>query len=242
MSRARGAPLTVVTWKWRAPYKYRSTFTGHHVNVLRNMVARHYAKPHRFVCVTDDPAGIDSGIEVVPLWPDHQNLISPHGPGNPSCYRRLRMWARDAAEYFGPRFVSLDLDTVLVRDVAPIFDRPEELVLWGDTSPGTPYNGGLVLMDAGCRPKVWETFDPMRSPLAGRQARYIGSDQAWIAVCLGPGEAKFSHKDGVYSYRNHIARMGGKLPPDARLVSFHGQFDPWSPEPQRLEWVRNAYR
>jgi len=236
------APLTVITWKWRAPWKYRSTFTGQHVNILRNMVARHYRKPHEFVCVTDDPTGIDSGIRVVPLWKDHADLISPHGPSNPSCYRRLRMFARDAAQWFGPRFVSLDLDTVLVEDVSPIFDRREPIVLWGDTSPGTPYNGGLILMDAGARPKVWETFDPVRSPLIGRQQRYIGSDQAWIAVCLGPNEAKFSKRDGVYSYRNHVANNGGVLSPDARLVSFHGAHDPWGPEPQKLAWVRQAYR
>lgn len=237
------APLTVVTWKWKAPYRYRSTFLGVHVNVLASMVRRHYAKPHRFICVTDDPEGIDTDqVEVLPLWSEHRDLISPHGPGHPSCYRRLRMWARDAASLFGPRFVSLDLDTILVGDVSPIFERREDLVLWGDTSPGTPYNGGLVLMNAGARPKVWETFDPMWSPLKGRQANYIGSDQAWIAIALGPNEAKFTKADGVYSYRNHVRPNGGKLPPEARLVSFHGVHDPWGPEPQALAWVREAYR
>jgi hypothetical protein len=236
------AKLTIVTWKWRPPYAYRSTFTGQHVNILRNMVARNYRKPHEFVCVTDDPTGIDADVRIVPLWKTHRDVISPHGVGHPSCYRRLRMWGRDAADLFGPRFLSIDLDTVLVRDCAPIFDRPERLVLWGDTSPGTPYNGGLILMDAGIRPDVWETFDPVKSPLRGRQARFIGSDQAWIAVVLGPNEAKFSQRDGVFSYRNNIRPNGGRLPPEARLVSFHGAHDPWGPEPQRLEWVRTAYQ
>jgi hypothetical protein len=234
--------LTVVTWKWKPPGKYRSTFTGQSVNVLRNMVARHYRKPHEFVCVTDDPTDIDPAIRIVPIWNDHSDLCSPHGPGNPSCYRRLRMFARDIGPIFGDRFVSLDLDTVLVDDVSPIFDRPEDIVLWGDTSPGTPYNGGLILMNAGCRPKVWEDFDPQQSPAIGRRMRYVGSDQAWIGVALGTDEAKFSQADGVYSFRNHVHPKAGKLPQGARLVSFHGAFDPWSPYPQSLPWVREAYQ
>jgi hypothetical protein len=234
--------LTVVTWKWKAPGKYRSTFLGEHVNTMRNMVRRHYGKPHEFVCVTDDPTGIDSDIRIVPLWSDHAQLGSPHGAGNPSCYRRLRMFARDAGSFLGERFISIDLDTVLVDDVSPIFDRPEDIVLWGDTNPSTPYNGGLILMTAGCRPQVWENFDPVKSPAEGRRLRYFGSDQAWIGVALGTGEAKFGKADGVYSFRNHVQPKRGELPEGARLVSFHGAFDPWGAYAQEFDWVRKAYR
>ncbi len=204
------------------------------------MVDRHYPDPHRVICVTDDPVGIDPTVEILPLWDDFADLPSPHGGKNPSCYRRLRMFSADIAAVFGPRFVTLDLDCVLVRDMRPVWNRPEDFVIWGDTNPqpGSHYNGGMVLMTAGARKGVWEQFDPKNSPKKAFQARCWGSDQGWISYCLGPGETKWSKLDGVYSYRNDLKPKGGRLPADARIVLFHGATDPWDNDGQRVEWVR----
>jgi hypothetical protein len=233
--------LSIVSWFWKPPAHYRSQFNAGHVNTLRNMVRRHYREPHRFICVTDSPTGIDKDIEVIPLWTDFSNVLSPHGPGNPSCYRRLKAFSAEAEAMFGKRFVSMDLDCVIVGDLAPLFDRPEDFIIWGDTNPKTPYNGGLFLMTAGARRKVWDDFDPHKSPVIGRKLGYFGSDQAWIGACLGPHEARWTKADGVYSYRNEIAKNRGHLPANARLISFHGHVDPDSREAQRLEWVREHY-
>jgi len=100
-----------------------------------------------------------------------------------------------------------------------------------------------MLFTAGCRPQLWEDFDPETSPKLGRVLRYQGSDQAWISAKLGPGEERFSRSDGVYSFRNHILR--GRLthlPEGARIVVFHGQHDPDGVLAQRYEWVRRFYR
>lgn len=235
-------PLTVICWKWQGPTDYRSSFGAESVNVLRRMVRRHYARPHRFCCVTNQPEGLDAGIEVIPDRADFANVPSPHGGKNPSCYRRLRMFAPDAAETFGPRLVSLDLDCVIVRDMSPVWDRSEDFVIWGDTNPKTLYNGSMVMLTAGARPKVWTEFDPMVSPKKAQASGNFGSDQAWISYCLGKGEAKWTRADGVYSYRNEIMHHGGRLPVDARIVMFHGVVDPWSPAAQRLPWVRCNWR
>src|SRR5262245_54325564 len=122
-------PTSVVCFKWRpASPQYRSTFGPETVNVLRAMVARHFPHPHRFICVTDDPVGIDHRVEIVPLWEDFSQVPSPHGNlrKNPSCYRRLRMFASDAAEILGDRFVTLDLDCVIVGDMTSVWDRSED--------------------------------------------------------------------------------------------------------------------
>lgn len=232
-------PVTVVCWKWRPPPGFWTEYDAGHVHALRAMVARHYRRPHEFVCITDDPRGLDPSIRVIPLWPDHAGLPGPHGV---SCYRRLRAFAADAADWLGPRIVSLDLDTVLVGDVAPLWDRPEDFVIWGDTARGTPYNGSMWLLRAGTRRPVWETFDPATSPARARALGYIGSDQAWIGACLGPSEPKWSAADGVYSWRVHVKRAGGALPPDARVVFFHGREKPWAAALQaRYPWIAAHY-
>lgn len=235
--------LSVVTYKWRPAPGYRSTYGPETVNTLRRMVARHYPQPHRFVCVTDDADGIDTGIDIVPLWSDHAGIPSPHGGKNPSCYRRLKAFAPEIAEVFGPRFVSLDLDVVIVGDLAPLWDRPDPFVIWGDTNPqpGSHYNGSMVLMTAGVRRQVWDRFDPLRSPRDAKAAGCWGSDQGWISYCLGAGEPRWTTADGVYSFRNHLANGREPLPADARLVLFHGRIDPWSPEAHTIPWVKRYY-
>lgn len=232
--------LTVVCWKWRTDNPQRPVFESRYVNVLRNMVARHYRKPHRFVCVTDDAAGIDSTIDVVPLWNDHGHLPSPLGAKGPSCYRRLRAFAADAAEIFGSRFVSVDLDCVILGDLAPLWDRSEDFVMWAGNANGqTPYNGSMFMLTAGARPQVWDKFDPLRSPVLTKDRRMVGSDQAWIGYVLGPNEAKWHAKDGVLSFSRHCPTHSTTPPDNTRMVFFPGRANPWDDDvQQRHPWVR----
>lgn len=233
--------ISVVCWRWTPRTGYRSAFGPETVNALRRMVARHYPHPHRFICVTDSPAGIDRDVEVLPDFGDFAGLTSPHGAKNPSCYRRLRMFHPDAAQWFGERFVWLDLDTVITGDVTSLWQRPEAIVLWGDTNPTTFYNGSMGLMTAGARPQVWTDFDPVVSPMRAKAAGQFGSDQGWISHCLGRGEAMWTTADGVYSFRVHMKQRAATLPANARIVMFHGSTDPWSPAAQTLAWVHDHY-
>lgn len=247
-------PLCVVCFKWRTP-GYRSTFGPAHVAALRRMVARHYPHPHRFILFSQhaeedsrwlDEVGSKVGgledVEVFQLWDDLAAVQNPSGHKNPSCYRRLRIFARDVGSWLGQRIVWLDLDTVITGDLTPLWHRPEDFVIWGDTNRANPYNGSMCLFTAGARPELWEDFDPVRSPRLGASMGYFGSDQAWIAAKLGPKEARWTMVDGVYSFRNEIAPRRGQLPKNARVVFFHGRHDPDSKEAQKLEWVREHYR
>lgn len=235
-------PLRIVCFKWRSRRPYRSTFTSEHVNVLRRMVRRNLSLDHEFCCVTDDPHGLDRGVRRIPLWRHYEDLASPLGNAGPSCYRRLWMFSSEAEEIFGPRFACLDLDTVVVGDLTPLLSRTEDFVIWGDTHPRTFYNGSFWLLRAGTRSRVWDEFDPVRSPTLARAAGHLGSDQAWISYCLGSREATWGRRDGVYSYRVHVEPSGNRLPDNARVVFFHGKVDPWSSEAQSVEWIRHCWR
>jgi hypothetical protein len=157
----------------------------------------------------------------------------------------LRLFHPDAAQWFGERFVSLDLDVVLTGDLRPLWDREEDFVAWGDTNPqpGSHYNGSMMLLRANTRTHVWTDFDPETSPQKAKAARCFGSDQGWISYRLGPGEAKWGTADGVYSYRNHIAEHQQKLPEGAKAVIFHGHLDPWSRYVQKnCPWARKHWQ
>lgn len=240
--------MEFVTCKWRPAGNYRSQFGASTVNTLWSMLQRNHPGPVRLTCITDDARGISSEVQVLPLWPTYGNVPSPHGLGNPSCYRRLPLFGDElpgigpVREVIGDRFVHLDLDVVITGNIAPLFAGGEAFRIWGDTAKGTPYNGSLWMMQAGARRQVLEQFDPIDSPKKSLAMRYIGSDQGWIGACLGPDEPKWSTRDGVYSFRNHIQRSGYLLPTGARIVIFHGSVDPWSRQAQLLSWVRKHYR
>lgn len=235
-------PETIVTWRWQTP-GYRSKYSPETVNTLAAMVRRHYPHQHKFVCVTDDTQGIDPRVECLPDWGDYAAVPSPHGSRNPSCYRRLRAFHPDIASSFGPRFVSLDLDTVITDDVTPLWDRPEDFVIWGDTSPRSRFNGSMFEITAGARPQVWTDFDPATSPQRAKSAGFWGSDQGWLSYCLRGPEAKWTAADGVRSFRNDIYPHGRHLPDGTRIVFFHGQHDPWHTDVQaKFPWVLEHYR
>lgn len=231
--------ITVVTWLWETP-GYRSQFNWTHVSILREMVARHYPHPHRFVCISNVNASM-APVDTIPDDADFAELKSPHGRDNPSCYRRLRLFRPDIGAVLGERIVSLDLDVVITGDLTPLWNRPEDIVLYQDPGRRQGYCGSMLLLTAGCRPQVWEQFNALTSPTEARVGGQAGSDQAWISHILGPKEAVWTPADGVYSYRYHVAPTG-TLPADARLVVCHGaNVDPWLPHMRRLEWVAGAY-
>jgi len=246
--------LTVVCWKWKPinPH-FRSKFSAEHVNTFARMVARNFHEPHEVVCVTDDPTGIDSSIRVVPLWDDFRTIPSPLGIEYPACYSRVRAFSRDMRDILGPRFISVDLDCVITGDVTEIWTRDEDFVIWenntrpmvtsGAQKPVTPYNGSMWMMNAGAREQVYTDFDPVMTPYDTHNAGYVGSDQAWFALRLGPDEARWTAEDNVYAWRSHLKNRSYRLPLEARIVFFQGQEDPWDPSAvAKAPWIKEHYR
>lgn len=244
--------INVVTFKWSNP-GYRTQYAAEHVNTLQRMVARHYNKPHRFYCVTDDRAGLSKGVEYVPLWDDHANIPNPSWPGRgPSCYRRLKLFRLFAP---GERWVCVDLDTVIVGDLAPLWDRPEDCVTYSCPGLGGAINGAMFMGVGQTRRHVWDLFDPLTSPATTKALGYKGSDQAWLTATLQWCSGKWTAADGVYDYsdlrpkrpRQYVrsARLAAQyvqpapLPDNARVVFFHGKPDPWE---CTEEWVKENYR
>jgi hypothetical protein len=143
----------------------------------------------------------------------------------------------------GKRFVCMDLDTVICGPLEPLVDRPEDFIAWRNPDPRWPINGSLFMLRAGSRPQVWERFNPETSPSEAHAARCYGSDQGWMSYVLGSGEASRGPEDGVYSYSMDICKMGNHLPRNARVVCFHGRWDPWEPIVHKVApWVAEHYR
>jgi len=246
--------IDILWWKWNKP-GYRSSYDGNTVNTAMNMIDRHLSLPHRFTCVTDDPSGISERVRVVDIrsLPSYawMNVPNPSNARNPSCYVRLFLFSAAAKELFGDRVLSVDLDLVVTGDMSPIVSRAEDFVMWGGQALGPGklgaynwVNGSVQLLRTGTRQKVFDTFNPRVSPLKAHMSGCRGSDQGWIAHCLGKEAiTTFGMEEGIHSFRNHIVPNKGRLFENTKIVAFHGKHDPWHREVQvAYPWVKEHYR
>lgn len=234
--------LTVLTWLWRqTPDKARyfdDAGGADKVNVWNAMVRRNCTLDIELACVTDEPEGIAPDVRIIPLprpFDDVEVKAWREKIGAPQCYRRLMLFHPDAAEVFGAeRFVSMDLDCVVTGNLDRLWDNDCPFVMFKGTSNSRPYNGSMIQMDAGARPEVYERFarDPQGVAEAARR-KFIGSDQAVISHVLGPGEERWSARDGVEAYGGGFLRRHGgqphrvRLGEDTRIVFFPGRTKPW---------------
>lgn len=209
--------LTVVCWLWQG---WRPVYTPEHVINLRNMLARHLRMPHRFVCVTDQPA--IPGVECVPLWGCPIGLADM--PSVPNCYRRLKLFADES---FGPAVLSIDLDCVILNDITPLVERalPHDFMIMKGYA--NPYNGSLWFVRPGANSHVWTDLGPATIAAAREQRmadgrRFYGSDQSVMAYML-PDAPMWTQADGLY--QNVRQRKLNVV--DPRIVFFAGRRKPW---------------
>ena len=228
--------IRILTWLWNQPGG-RTKYTAQHVNIFASMVRRHCSIRFSLACVTDMPEGIDPSVEIIPLPTDFADVTPRWGPRKPNCFRRLSLFRPDAAKIFGgKRIASFDLDCVIGGDLAPILSRKEDFVIFKGTHPSRPYNGSLMLLTAGARPQVYERFDQAGADASGE--RFHGSDQAWLAHCLGPDEATWSQADGVWHWDAYWKVMNKVQP---RLLFFPGKRKPWEFD-RIFPFIKNNYR
>jgi hypothetical protein len=202
--------LSICCWKWQPgeirQSKKKKGFTAHHVNTLFSMIDRHYDKPYQKICITDDPEGIDKDVKIVPLWDDYRDMGG--------CFVRLKMFSSEMRKILGPRFVSIDLDCVIVDDLSPLLDREDDFIIWGDPERVVKFCGSFWMMDAGVREEVWVGFNPDLYKVRANGTYKGGTDQVRITHCLEKrSESMWTKEDGVYNFQadiRHPERRIGK--------------------------------
>ena len=109
--------------------KWGKKYGPDYVNKLHNMVRRHLHRPFRFVCLTDDGAGIDPAIEVKPIpmvgfdeFDQRKPWTFGHG------WLKLTSFTAPLYDLTG-RTLFLDLDIVIVDSLDPFFEREVEFVV-----------------------------------------------------------------------------------------------------------------
>lgn len=238
--------VTFICWLWRDRRGYLKRYAARHVNHLREMIARHYRGPHRFVCIGSKHRGLRDDVEFRPIWGALQGLGG--------CYRRLKVFDPMVSTEFGRWIVSIDLDCVIVDDITGLIQsrvrEGRDFTVWVRPDGFHPYCGAFWMLRAGRMGHLWRQFNleelrEVKRRMTTKQnwLHSRGTDQAWINHCLDKlhyRPAVWSVDDGVHDYKRLTDCTDGELPDGARIVFFNGRrhMPDWSDVP---DWVREHY-
>lgn len=240
--------ITVVLWKWGDLY------LADHVDRIVRAIRRNLTIPHSIVCITDNTGDIPGSISAIPI-----RDVS----GKRHC-RRLWIFS-DEARYLGSTLLQIDIDTVITGDLTPLVqgfvDSADTFKVW-KCKMSSRYRFGLnptfMMLRAGAHSEIWNNYtsNPDWRLVQANRNGWPASDQAIIsdhftrpltqttAEILCP---VWDASDGIIAMRDELKAVSlsphnhlhDPLPPNTRLVSFHGRFDP--KHFTMLDWVKQHW-
>ncbi|SEM49171.1 hypothetical protein SAMN04488003_101298 [Loktanella fryxellensis] len=232
----------IVCLKWGKGYPVRDT------NILFRALTDLMTQPFRFVCLTDDPAGLDAGIDAVAL----PAFALSRDHWTPGMWPKLSVFAPGLFAP-GTPVLLMDVDVVVARDLSPLIDRIRQVpglhIIhdWHDTHERwfprlfprvRGSNSSVVGFVAGTQAQIWDRFhtqdfDTLRSH---------GNDQTFIHH--NATDRHFWPTGWVLSFKkslawhmpvNFVRAVPG--PGDAFVVAFHGVPNPHDlAQPKGTRW------
>ena len=212
-------PVNILCMKWGVK------FHADYVNRLYRAVARHLTLPHRFVCLTDDSAGLDPNIETFPI-PDMPIDIS----GPERGWTKILTFSEQLYDLRG-QCLFLDLDVLITDTMDEFFSVEGDVVIIKDwlKRDGTG-NSSVYRFEIGRHPDVLDEFI-RRWPGVKSQYR---NEQEFISATLIKKQALSYWPDSwCRSFKRHCMQSfplslvkTPQLPESAKIIVFHGHPNP----------------
>ena len=151
--------------------KHGDKYGAEYVNILYSMVKRHTTIPIEFICFTEKPQGIDSGVQIRPI-PLHPQIKG---------WWYKPMFFNPGLNFDGPALY-MDLDIIIFRNIDNLFSyKPGEFCVIRDfnrsiQSNWDRMNSSIFRLYPGQHKVVYERF--MQDP-EYHAKRYHG-DHDWL--------------------------------------------------------------
>lgn len=198
-----------------------------YVNILFDMVRRNLSVgyPGRFVCLTDNPSGLDDGIQTLPL------------PANlETWWGKLYMFKRDLFAD-GERIVFMDLDTLIVGSLDSLARYSGKFACLRDFYYPERLGPAVIAWEAGeYSASIYDEWLAKGSP------RHPMGDLWWLNQLNG---GRFAKQIDILQdvlpgkFCSYKADCHPYPPKGAAVVCFHGQ-----PKPSNCgaEWVQSVWK
>lgn len=197
-----------------------------YVNNLYDMVMRNLPRGYlgRFVCLTDDPTGLDSGITTMTLPSDLEGWYGKLYLFKPGLFKD------------GERVVFLDLDTLIIGNLDEVLAYEGDFATLRDFFVPERVGPAVMMWEAGKASAIWEKWEEAGKP------RLPMGDLEWIngldggAFAVSADKLQDLYPKAFVSYKKDC-RIAP--PKGARVVCFHG-----IPRPHEVddEWVRMCWK
>jgi hypothetical protein len=213
--------------------KWGKGYSPEYVNRLYFGVRSHLKRPFRFVCVTDEPAGLADGVEAVPF---------PGPPPGwkhewPNIFVKLMVFRDGFADLKGATLF-LDIDQIVTGDLDCFFDyKPGKFCIirnWIEWRKRIfkrlPKigNSSCFRFEAGAMNHVYEKFLSEMDLACDR--RHFRTEQAYMTHAVGVGNINWWPAEWVQSFKRSCARafplnlfLEPKPPKNAKILCFHGR-------------------
>lgn len=235
-----GGYVNIVVFQWKkytSPTFLPNTLTSYdydskYVNSNYENIGRVLSIPFKYYCISDDPAGLSSEIEYIPLW-DYLKEVG-------GCARRMYIYSQKMSELIGDKFFFADLDFLYVSDFSSLYDTDKDLKLIQEKNPQNPkeypfryHPTGVV--NSGAAKELWDSFTTgdVVDNLKESRKYFTGSDQSWINYYIRViKKNNFSIEamgkdEGIYNFRMDHMEPGQKdLYINAKIIDFAGPRDP----------------
>jgi hypothetical protein len=211
--------------------KWGTKYGSDYVNRLYRMVGRHLRRPFRFVCLTDEPEGIDPAVETKPIpaigfapFDQRDPWVFQHG------WLKLTCLADPLHDLVG-KTLFLDLDIVIVDALDPFFDQqaPFTVIKEWDKRDGTG-NTSVFLFEAGAHGNA---LDYLKSGYPSAVKKVRNEQEFMTGFIRDQGKLSYWPETWCRSFKRHCMQSGlaswfkaPEIPPDARIIIFHGKPNP----------------
>ncbi len=201
------------------------------------MVKRNLTFAFQFHCMTEDAQDINPEINILPL--ETSDLTG--------WWYKLHIFKKDFYGLEG-QLLFIDLDMVIIKNLDEFFTyTPEKFCIMPELNNSGRYGSCLMRLEIGKQTLVWDNFASNSAAITQR----LHGDQDWIFQQLP--NASLWPKTWIQSYKYHcdsktkynfhflnklikpFTAGQAKLPPQAKIIAFHGK-----PDPEDI--VNNYYR
>ena len=204
--------------------KWGTRYSAEYVNRLYRMVMRNLSGDIRFVCITDDPEGVDKNVECKPL--PHLD-VPDEIKGKP--WLKLMLWDDPLFDITGEALF-LDLDVVITGPLDDFFtyEPGHYCVIHNWTHPNRRIgNTSVYRFPIGKHAYLLENF---KADMLGKYRKFRAS-QRYISAEIN--DMVFWPSSWCRSFKTELLPpvplrwwRPAPLPEDARVVVFHGKPDP----------------
>jgi len=215
--------------------KWGDKYPAYYVNRLCAGVRRFLARPHRFICFTDDAEGLIPEVEVHPLpvepfEAEMMRLMTE--PKRKGAWRKVSLFKPGLADMQGP-VLGFDIDVCITGPLDDLFDfAPGKMCMrreWREARRGLPGGHGSVFRyDPARHGYLYEEFaaDPLA---AADRAKY--SEQKYTSMTTqSRGDFAFFPPQWIASFKRDAIPfpplnlfVEPRLPADTRVMCFHGK-------------------